>query len=51
MTTKADFTDSEWELLLQAITLVSMIIIASDFTVLSAVKEVFVLTKKLSTLN
>ncbi|MGD1704978.1 hypothetical protein [Dapis sp. BLCC M229] len=41
MTTKADFTNSEWELLLQAITLVSMIIISSEFTLFSAVKEVF----------
>ena len=45
MTTKADFTDSEWDLLLQAITLVSMIVIASDFTLFSAVKEVFTLRK------
>ncbi len=45
MTTKADFTDSEWELLLQAITLVLMIVISSDFTLFSAVKEVFALKK------
>ncbi len=45
MTTKGDFTDSEWELLLQAITLVSMTVIGSDFTLFSAVKEVFALQK------
>lgn len=45
MTTKANFTDSEWELLLQAITLVSMTVIGSDFTLFSAVKEVFALQK------
>ncbi|MGD1804706.1 hypothetical protein ACP6PL_04590 [Dapis sp. BLCC M126] len=45
MTTKADLTDSEWELLLQAITLVSMIVIGSDFTLFSVVKEVFALPK------
>ncbi|WP_143438080.1 hypothetical protein [Hydrocoleum sp. CS-953] len=45
MTTKADFTDSEWELLLQAITLITMIVIGSDFTLFSAVKEVLTLPK------
>ncbi|NEP77552.1 MAG: hypothetical protein F6K17_20170 [Okeania sp. SIO3C4] len=46
MTTKADYTNSEWELLLQAITLVSMIIITSEFTLFSAVKEVFTFNKE-----
>ena len=46
MTTKADYTNSEWQLLLQAITLVSMIIIASEFTLFSAVKEVFTFNKE-----
>ena len=43
MTTKADYTKSEWQLLLQAITLVLMIVIASELTFFSAVKEVFAL--------
>ncbi|MDJ0520322.1 MAG: hypothetical protein QNJ74_30075 [Trichodesmium sp. MO_231.B1] len=47
MTTKADYTNSEWQLLLQAITLVSMIIIASEFTVFSAIKEVFTFSKEI----
>ncbi|NEP87394.1 MAG: hypothetical protein F6K18_11480 [Okeania sp. SIO2C2] len=47
MTTKADYTNSEWELLLQAITLVSMIIITSEFTLFSAVKEVFTFNKEI----
>ncbi|NEO52175.1 MAG: hypothetical protein F6K54_03205 [Okeania sp. SIO3B5] len=46
MTTKVDYTNSEWQLLLQAITLVSMIIIASEFTLFSAVKEVFTFKKE-----
>ncbi|MGK7919725.1 MAG: hypothetical protein AB4080_06915 [Trichodesmium sp.] len=45
MTTKADYTESEWQLLLQAITLVLMIVIASDLTFFSTVKEVFALNK------
>lgn len=47
MTTKADYTDSEWKLLLQAITLVSIIIIASDFTLFSVVKEIFTFSKEI----
>ncbi|NEQ76720.1 MAG: hypothetical protein F6K23_29015 [Okeania sp. SIO2C9] len=47
MTTKADYTNSEWQLLLQAITLVSMIIIASEFTLFSTVKEVFTFSQEI----
>ncbi|MDJ0554088.1 MAG: hypothetical protein QNJ68_06555 [Microcoleaceae cyanobacterium MO_207.B10] len=47
MTSKVDYTNSEWNLLKQAITLTWLIVTASDFTLFSAFKEIFTFTKKI----
>lgn len=47
MTNKVDYTNSEWNLLKQAITLIWIIVTASDFTLLSALKEIFAFTQKI----
>ncbi|MGB3512964.1 MAG: hypothetical protein WBA93_27865 [Microcoleaceae cyanobacterium] len=47
MTSKVDYTNSEWNLLKQAITLIWIIVTASDLTLFSALKEVFAFTQKI----
>lgn len=47
MTTKEDFTDSEWQLLEQSVGIVAGAINTADFTFFSFVKEVFVLSEYL----
>ena len=47
MTSKVDYTNSEWNLLKQAITLIWLIVTASDFTLFSAFKEIFAFTQNI----